>query len=101
MRIFRPWGEVDWGNQVAHVAVGAAVTAVLIFALGFILPAGLAHSLSSMAMITFAVWREVIWQHPNECGEGCRTDLAGWILGILIANVLATLFLQALYGLLS
>ena len=79
---------MDWGNQAAHISIGAAVTWVLIFALKFVVPVGLAHSMSTLAMFTFAVWREVVEQHPNQCGEGCRTDLAGWMIGILIAGAI-------------
>lgn len=90
MVIFRSWETMDWGNQAAHISIGAAVTALLIFGVGWILPVGMAHCLATMIMMTFAMWREVVLQHPNTCGEGCRTDLAGWMIGILIANGLAS-----------
>lgn len=88
IRVFRPLGEVDWLNQVGHLAGGALLTGIPLYLAVAVLPKGLwflAYSLIPVAVMAFALWREIIWQHANSCGEGCRTDLLGWFVGVEIA----------------
>jgi hypothetical protein len=44
--------------------------------------------LAASLTMGFAVCREVLYQHPGQCGAGCRTDLLGWTSGILIGGAL-------------
>ncbi len=65
----------DWQDQLLHALCGAFLT----FAFAANLPLWGAASLT----MAIALWREVGYQHWMTCNAGCRTDLLGWLAGVL------------------
>lgn len=86
--------EVDWLNQVAHVVIGFVATAALLYVSFLVIPKSfwsMAYFVIPMGVMAATVWREIVWQHPDKCSEGCRTDLLGWLVGVW-AGVFFNLF---------
>jgi len=85
--IFKPLvGRKEWVDQIAHALVGAAI----VVGFAFIIPI-LAAALLSIAV---GVGREVRQRLKAgmrwwDCGEGCRLDLAGWAVGVLIGVLIS------------
>lgn len=74
--MFQPWPDLDWLDQSLHVIAGASIVGLSLFVMewywGVLLSMGV------------AMGREQ-WQHPLACHAGCRTDLAFWLGGSLLA----------------
>ena len=77
MAIVQSFAELDWLDQVLHAVAGAAIVGLSLLVMPW-----WAGVLLSMAV---AVGREQ-WQHPGVCHAGCRTDLAFWLGGSLLAD---------------
>ena len=74
--MFQTLAEIDWLDQMLHAVAGAAIVGLSLFVMDWYW--GLALSMA------VAIGREQ-WQHPGTCHAGCRTDLAFWLGGSLLA----------------
>lgn len=69
----------DWQDQLIHAACGAFLTFAFQVNIGL-----LAAAVLTMCI---AVARESLYQHWMACGVGCRTDLMGWLVGVLLVSL--------------
>lgn len=81
--LFEDPKDIKVTDQAAHFAAGllgtaAAATQVTVVYAGIL-------------VLAFAIIRE-IFQHPLQCGKGCRTDLLFWVLGIVLGGTLVSYF---------
>lgn len=74
--MFQPWSDINWLDQILHALVGGVIVGLSLLVVDWYWAV-----LLSMAV---AVGREQ-WQHPGVCQAGCRTDLAFWLGGSLLA----------------